>query len=94
MPGRSVSLLICDDHKILTDALAMVVGQDGALRQISPPVHGSLTVRKSAVAGRSVPTKPGTGSKGTPRDAARSPVITPTQENSRTRTSPASTARR
>ena len=34
-----ITILICDDHKILTDALAMVVGQDEALRQISAPVH-------------------------------------------------------
>ena len=27
-PDRKVTLLICDDHKILTDALAMVVERD------------------------------------------------------------------
>ena len=26
MPDATVSLLICDDHKVLTDALSMVVG--------------------------------------------------------------------
>jgi RNA polymerase sigma factor (sigma-70 family) len=36
---RVVSLLICDDHKILTDALAMVVERDPALRMVAPPVH-------------------------------------------------------
>jgi DNA-binding NarL/FixJ family response regulator len=34
-----VSLLICDDHKILTDALATVVGLDEGLRMVSPPVQ-------------------------------------------------------
>jgi len=33
------TLLICDDHKILTDALAMVVERDGSLRMIASPVH-------------------------------------------------------
>ena len=36
---RKVSLLICDDHKILTDALAMVVALDKTLVMIAPPVH-------------------------------------------------------
>jgi DNA-binding NarL/FixJ family response regulator len=34
-----VSLLICDDHKVLTDALSMVVGVDPTLSLVSPPVH-------------------------------------------------------
>jgi NarL family two-component system response regulator LiaR len=34
-----VSLLICDDHKILTDSLATVVGLDGELSLVAPPVH-------------------------------------------------------
>jgi DNA-binding NarL/FixJ family response regulator len=34
-----VSLLICDDHKILTDALATVVGLDDELTMVAPPVH-------------------------------------------------------
>ncbi|HSL11064.1 MAG TPA: response regulator transcription factor [Actinomycetota bacterium] len=34
-----VSLLICDDHKILTDALATVVGLDDELALVAPPVH-------------------------------------------------------
>jgi DNA-binding NarL/FixJ family response regulator len=33
------TLLICDDHKILTDALAMVVDRSDGLEMISPPVH-------------------------------------------------------
>jgi DNA-binding NarL/FixJ family response regulator len=33
------TLLICDDHKILTDALAMVVERDRTLRMVTPPVH-------------------------------------------------------
>ena len=40
MAGRDpVSLLICDDHKILTDALATVVGLDDELDMVTPPVH-------------------------------------------------------
>jgi DNA-binding NarL/FixJ family response regulator len=31
--------LICDDHRVLTDALATVVGLDDALELIAPPVH-------------------------------------------------------
>lgn len=34
-----VSLLICDDHKILTDALATMVGLDDGLALVAPPVH-------------------------------------------------------
>jgi DNA-binding NarL/FixJ family response regulator len=34
-----VTLLICDDHKTLTDALAMVVERDDALRLVAEPVH-------------------------------------------------------
>ena len=34
-----VTLLICDDHKVLTDALSMVVGVDPTLTLVSPPVH-------------------------------------------------------
>jgi len=37
--GRTVSLLICDDHKILTDALATMVGLDDVLKLVAPPVH-------------------------------------------------------
>ncbi|HXF73191.1 MAG TPA: response regulator transcription factor [Actinomycetota bacterium] len=37
--GREVSLLICDDHRILTDALAMVVERDPELALVAPPVH-------------------------------------------------------
>jgi DNA-binding NarL/FixJ family response regulator len=33
------TLLICDDHKILTDALAMLVDRSDGLEMISPPVH-------------------------------------------------------
>jgi DNA-binding NarL/FixJ family response regulator len=36
---RPVTLLICDDHKILTDALATVVGLDDTLDMVVPPVH-------------------------------------------------------
>jgi two-component system NarL family response regulator len=36
---RNVSLLICDDHKILTDALATMVGLDPELTLVGAPVH-------------------------------------------------------
>jgi DNA-binding NarL/FixJ family response regulator len=37
--GTAVSLLICDDHKILTDALATMVGLDPELSLVAAPVH-------------------------------------------------------
>jgi len=37
--STQVSLLICDDHKILTDSLATVVGLDAELSLVAPPVH-------------------------------------------------------
>ncbi len=37
--ARTVSLLICDDHKILTDALATMVGLDDGLAMVAAPVH-------------------------------------------------------
>ena len=37
--NRPTTLLVCDDHKILTDALAMVVERDGSLRMVAAPVH-------------------------------------------------------
>lgn len=37
-----ITLLICDDHRILTDALAMVVDRDGELELAAPPVHDPL----------------------------------------------------
>lgn len=45
MSDRSghVRLLICDDHKILTDALATVVGLDDTLEMIADPVHDPET---------------------------------------------------
>jgi DNA-binding NarL/FixJ family response regulator len=39
MPTGTVSLLICDDHKVLTDALSVVVGVDSSLTLVAPPVH-------------------------------------------------------
>jgi DNA-binding NarL/FixJ family response regulator len=38
-PAHTVSLLICDDHKILTDALATMVGLDDGLELVAAPVH-------------------------------------------------------
>lgn len=35
---RPVTLLICDDHRVLTDALAMVVGSDDSLTLAGPPL--------------------------------------------------------
>ena len=34
-----VTLLICDDHRVLTDALATVVGLDDTLELVAPPVQ-------------------------------------------------------
>ncbi len=39
MSSRKVTLLICDDHKILTDALSTMVGLDDQLSLVAPPVH-------------------------------------------------------
>ncbi|HYG71026.1 MAG TPA: response regulator transcription factor, partial [Actinomycetota bacterium] len=39
MGEDAVSLVICDDHKVLTDALAMVIERHDGLRLVSPPVH-------------------------------------------------------
>lgn len=36
---RPVTLLICDDHRVLTDALAIVVGLDSGLKLVAPPVQ-------------------------------------------------------
>jgi DNA-binding NarL/FixJ family response regulator len=36
--GQPIVLLICDDHRILTDALAMVVDRDPGFSMPSPPV--------------------------------------------------------
>jgi DNA-binding NarL/FixJ family response regulator len=37
--GRTISLVICDDHRTLTDALATVVRLDDGLRLAGEPVH-------------------------------------------------------
>jgi DNA-binding NarL/FixJ family response regulator len=37
--NRVISMLICDDHKILTDALALVVGLDESLQMVAAPVQ-------------------------------------------------------
>ena len=36
---RPVRLLICDDHRVLTDALAIVVGLDSGLELVAAPVQ-------------------------------------------------------
>ena len=43
MERPSTTLLICDDHKVLTDALATVVGLDESLELVAPPVHDPET---------------------------------------------------
>jgi DNA-binding NarL/FixJ family response regulator len=37
-PGRSITLLICDDHKLLTDSLAMVIDAERDIALVGPPV--------------------------------------------------------
>ena len=41
MVDRTISLLICDDHKLLTDALAAIVKSDPELRLVADPVHNA-----------------------------------------------------
>ena len=36
---RTLSLLLCDDHRVLTDALATMVGLDDDLALVAAPVH-------------------------------------------------------
>ncbi len=36
-----ISVLICDDHRLLTDTLTTVIENDPALRMLTPPVHSS-----------------------------------------------------
>jgi DNA-binding NarL/FixJ family response regulator len=36
--GRRITLLICDDHKLLTDSLAMVIDAEPDLVMVDPPV--------------------------------------------------------
>lgn len=43
-----VALLICDDHRILTDALAMVVGNDPTLALVRRPVASPEAAIKAA----------------------------------------------
>ena len=44
--SEPISLLICDDHRILTDAIAAIVGSDPGLRLITAPVdNGPDAVR-------------------------------------------------
>jgi len=37
--SEQVSLVICDDHKVLTDALSTVIGLDPTFALAGPPVH-------------------------------------------------------
>lgn len=34
-----ISILICDDHRVLTDALSMVIEKDGTLNMVAPPTQ-------------------------------------------------------
>jgi DNA-binding NarL/FixJ family response regulator len=36
-----IRILICDDHRVLTDALVMVVEADRELEMVAPPVHST-----------------------------------------------------
>jgi NarL family two-component system response regulator LiaR len=36
-----ISVLVCDDHRLLTDTLTTVIEHDGTLRLITAPVHSS-----------------------------------------------------
>lgn len=38
-PGQDILLLICDDHRVLTDTLQAVVEHDPQLKLAAPPVH-------------------------------------------------------
>ncbi len=43
-----ISLLICDDHRLLTDAIAAIVGSDPRLHLLADPVdNGEDAVRLS-----------------------------------------------
>jgi DNA-binding NarL/FixJ family response regulator len=37
----TISVLVCDDHRLLTDTLTTVIQHDAALRMLTPPVHTS-----------------------------------------------------
>ncbi len=37
-PGLPIRLVICDDHRVLTDALALIVERDGELELVGPPL--------------------------------------------------------
>jgi two-component system, NarL family, response regulator NreC len=38
-PSHAIRILVCDDHRILTDAMASVIGRDGRFELVAPPVH-------------------------------------------------------
>jgi DNA-binding NarL/FixJ family response regulator len=37
----TISVVICDDHRLLTDTLTTVVQDDPSLRMLTPPIHSS-----------------------------------------------------
>jgi len=39
MSEHEVSVLICDDHQILTDTLAILIESEPGMRMVAPPVH-------------------------------------------------------
>ena len=52
MASPTISLLICDDHKLLTDALASLVESDESLTLVSRPVHDADSAVAAAAAGQ------------------------------------------
>jgi DNA-binding NarL/FixJ family response regulator len=38
-PSQPVRLLICDDHKVLTDTLRSIIEENSGIDLVSPPVH-------------------------------------------------------
>jgi hypothetical protein len=45
----TIRLLICDDHKVLTDALALIVGSDPDIQLVADPVQDPTgSVRSSS----------------------------------------------
>jgi DNA-binding NarL/FixJ family response regulator len=34
-----IGILVCDDHRILTDAMVAVIGRDGRFELVAPPLH-------------------------------------------------------
>ena len=52
MASPPITLLICDDHKLLTDALASLVDTDERLALVCRPVHDAESAVAAAAAGQ------------------------------------------